>query len=531
MPYKRAYVTATLLLALLAYFWGLGSVQIPKIGDEVLYLQIARVTGESGSWLPLRYEAGVFSTKPPLLYWLGIMSTRLLGESLLAYRLPVLFITFLGALLLYLLAKKYLKDPLNAIWAVAVYLGFISTYQHGRPFLVNSFEVLFLLLPLLCFFYWPRMSKLNWILCALSWGAVAWSKSFALIGVGFFSLSWATHYLLPTERFWKRILYFGSAAIVSLGIFGLWFVFDPDPALLFNQFIIGENAEKFKGYAQYFAGLFTGSYTLFRIWLGPIANAGLYAFPMVGLLYFLFSNRKHFSDSMKALIVFTLAFLIFYSLPTQRQENYLLPTMAVFAIILARYKDHVPQIVWRASRIVLDLCFLLLSFAPIALKLLGQFSVTALILWGFCILVYPFIYFLWGEKFGYPLFVFLCYIQLTNFSEPFNQHFNYFLQNRDEKVWVPNRRLASYERFRFVAPGSVPQPYAPAEAFDDKCSVPLAGELMILEEEDLAKCSRRYETLEEVRDFKTRQSPSEILKIAAGDSTYLVRKLVLVKFL
>lgn len=528
MPYARRYAFLSLLIVLVAYLWGMGRVQVPKIGDEVLYLQIARVTGESGSLLPLRYEEGVFSTKPPLLYWLGIASTKVFGSSLWAYRLPVLLTTFLSAWVVYLLAFSFLKSRSSAVISATVYLGFISTFQHGRPFLVNSFEVLFLLFPLLIFYRKPQLSFLNWLFIALSWGAVSWSKSFALIPVGFLSLTAASYYLLNTS--WtKRVLYFGSASVLSLGIFALWFVFDPDPQLLFQQFVVGENAVKFKGYAHYFSGLFVGPYTLFRIWLGPLANAGLYMLPVGALAIFLFKKRHLLPAHDKALLVFMLAFLVFYSLPTQRQENYLLPLMGVLALFLVKYRDALPLPVWRVSLGITDLAFIVLSLAPLILSLWGTFTVPAKVLWILCVVGYPVIYFIWDTKYAYPLLVLLCFIQLTNFSDPFNKQFKSFEQNPAE-LWVPSRKLAQHERFRFMAPGSIPRSYLPEQA-TELCKSLKQGEWMVLEEADLLNCARPVEKIEEILDFKTRQKPMEFLKIASGQSEYLIRKLYLIKAL
>ncbi len=528
MPYARRYAFVTLLIVLVAYLWGVGRVQIPKIGDEVLYLQIARVTGESGSWLPLKYEEGVFSTKPPLLYWLGISSAKVFGNSLWAYRLPVLLATFLSAWIIYLLGIAYLRNRSSALISVSVFLGFISTFQHGRPFLVNSFEVLFLLFPLLIFYRKPQFTFINWVLIALSWGAVSWSKSFALIPVGFLSLIAASYYLVKTTWL-KRCVYFGSAATLSLCIFALWFVFDPDPQLLFQQFVVGENAVKFKGYAHYFSGLFVGSYTLFRIWLGPLANAGLYVLPVGALVVLLFKKRHLLPANDKALIVFMLAFLVFYSLPTQRQENYLLPLMGVLALLLVKYRDALPSQIWRISLGITDFVFIGLSLAPLVLSLWGSFTPFAKVLWVLCVIGYPMIYFIWDTKYAFPLLVLMCFIQLTNFSDPFNKQFKSFEQS-SAQVWVPTRKLAQHERFRFMAPGAIPRAYWPEQA-TDICKTLKEGEWMVLEEADLKNCARSVEKVEEILDFKTRQKPKELLMIALGKSDYLVRKLYLIKAL
>src|SRR5882672_10180875 len=70
------YVLAT-VLAVFTYFYGLDSDHAPKNGDEFVYAHITRVTAKSGHWLPLQSELrGMRNTKPPLIFWQGIASTR-----------------------------------------------------------------------------------------------------------------------------------------------------------------------------------------------------------------------------------------------------------------------------------------------------------------------------------------------------------------------------------------------------------------------------------------------------------------------
>jgi len=65
-----------LLLAIATYFFGLDSLHIPRNGDECIYMQITRLTAYSGHLLPLQSHPEMRNTKPPLLFWQGILSTR-----------------------------------------------------------------------------------------------------------------------------------------------------------------------------------------------------------------------------------------------------------------------------------------------------------------------------------------------------------------------------------------------------------------------------------------------------------------------
>ena len=62
---------ALLIGAVAVYALGLGGQYIPTNGDEMVYTHIARLTAESGHWLPLVSDLdNMRNTKPPLLFWL-----------------------------------------------------------------------------------------------------------------------------------------------------------------------------------------------------------------------------------------------------------------------------------------------------------------------------------------------------------------------------------------------------------------------------------------------------------------------------
>lgn len=550
--FDRSAIWFVIGVALIAYFWGLGGIQIPKIGDEVLYLQIARVTSESGAWLPLRYEGGVFSTKPPLLYWLGMFfSNKAQNYNLWSMRLPVVLVTLAGAVLVYLLSMKLfanerLERKKTALWSASAYLAFLSTYQHGRPFLVNSFEVLFLLAPLVFYFYRPQLTKGFWFVCVLCWGAVAWVKSFALIGVGAFSMGaavWVLDSQLRDSRkkLLKAALFFSSAVFLALGIFSLWFVFDPDPQLLFQQFVIGENAVKFKGYQHYLSGLFVGVYPIYRIWLGPFANAGLLIFLLIGLTVDFFKNgfpkfRKikidHLKESQKkvlALVAYVGAFLVFYSLPTQRQENYLLPAMAVLAVLMAEYRAQIPRVFWKITIMLILLVFVVLTATPFWFSFWPQWPLLARCFWLLSVFLFLLIFKTKRHFEFYPVLVFLCYIQLSNFSIPFNQSFQFMKSNPGTELWVPTHKIAQEERFRFLAPNSRPKGYDSPEKLLELCNKLPRGSYLVLEEGMEKSCLRQVTLLEVLPDLRSRQKFSEMLQILLGKTQYLMRTLKLLR--
>ena len=89
-------------LCVAVYLLGLGSPYAPTNGDEMVYIHIARMTAESGHWLPLQSELlGTRNTKPPLLIWQAMVAGGWGAHwSLWALRLPSILYTFATASLL-----------------------------------------------------------------------------------------------------------------------------------------------------------------------------------------------------------------------------------------------------------------------------------------------------------------------------------------------------------------------------------------------------------------------------------------------
>ena len=83
-------------LGILAYLYSLGGMHIPSTGDEGPYLQITRLTAATGHWLPLQPAEGLGVTKPPLLFWQGLIVSNW-GQDweLWRFRLPIVGYTFL----------------------------------------------------------------------------------------------------------------------------------------------------------------------------------------------------------------------------------------------------------------------------------------------------------------------------------------------------------------------------------------------------------------------------------------------------
>jgi len=456
-------IIAGLCIAGISYFYGLDSIHIPGIGDESPYIQITRLTAESGKCLPLLSDQGVLNTKPPLLFWQGMLSTNW-GQCwhLWNLRIPVVLYSFLIAFTIGYLTGKITGSAFSGYMGGLIYLGFLSTIQQGRPFLVHAPETLFLFLPLVIIFNKERISFREAIFCGLSLGMAALYKSFFLVFAGCFALSLV---LLHRTGFRFRSclrrygLYLLLMLVIGIGMFLIWPLLDPHPDLVFSQFFLEEHGSKFDPGA-FFKGLFAGNYTLFRIWLGNFANGGLYFLIILALLIDLVMRRDVLTRAEKQLWIYILAFLIIYSFPTQRQENYILPTCAALSVLLALRWNGIPPVWFRISYGIAILMSAALLWLPLEVNRCAGDALFTRINYGAAIFLLSVSLFglvkISHGRFLFPIVILGIFLTVSLFLRPFSQHFKPETCTllKGQTVYFPSNFRASEEKYRFILPGA-----------------------------------------------------------------------------
>ena len=350
MQVSPRIAAATLALAVVAYGYGLGSLHILANGDEMIYAQIARATAASGHWLPLQSEmADMVNTKPPFLTWQGMLSTDWGRQwTLAALRWPSLAWTFATAALAGLLAWRASgRAPVGAL-AAAIYLAFLSTYRYGRPFLTNPPETFWVFACFFIMLWWrPRSFESRLVfptvvgLCA---GVALFAKSFAqLVPIGAGLVAWHLHEVRRPDGGpdWRR-LFLRSApglvwtALLALSVFALWFLFDPDPAAIWREFVVGENLGKMKaGRASYLLAALWGRMSVWGYALSWFLDAGLLAFPLLGTLIRAWQHRREATAIERLLWIWAGVLFLVFLVPTQRSGRYLLEAMPGIAVIMA----------------------------------------------------------------------------------------------------------------------------------------------------------------------------------------------------
>ena len=459
------------VLAFFTYFYGLDSQHIPKNGDEYPYEHITRMTAASGHWLPLQSELQDFrNTKPPLLFWQGITSTQWAFDwSLWNLRWPSVIYTLLTAGMVFVLGWKLSGHVETGFLAMLTFLAFFSTYRYGRPFLTDSPSVFWLFVPCFALLLWRQRILESRLVMPLLLGTFTGIgllyKSFALLlPVGLW-LAWAhlrrRRYDFSTflTRDAGKVVILG---IVALAIFSLWFLLDPDPRAIVTKFVLEENAGKFAAQGGYLKSFFWGASSIWRLVVSYPINAGLLMFPVIGLFYVSFTRRTQLSDEETLLWMWVLTLFVVFSLPSQRDERYLLPAMPALAVLAALNWERISRQAFAASLVVTGVGVLLMIHLSFEL----QHSAGPLYPVGYWVLLSATLIVvstaLAVSRLTRPLVnvaVLLGFLSFAAFFRPFDGARGTYGADvqalvKGRTVWVPTNFAAREEGHRFLLPGA-----------------------------------------------------------------------------
>ena len=482
-----------ILFALLVYCTGLGSDHLATNGDELLYAQISKLTAQSGQLLPLQVaEEWLRNTKPPLLFWQGILSTDWGSHwSLALLRAPNILYTLLTAGLLFLIGWKRTRSPALGITAALLFLCFFSTYRYGRVFLTSAPETFWLFAPLALLLLHKEPRFPEGLLWPWLWGG--------MIGIGLLYKSFAL--VVPVAvtmalwqlraRDWKLSPFLTKDAwriammiVASLLFFGLWFWLDPNPASVLKDFVMRENAGKFNtGGESYWLNLVWGGSSFWRIAVSYPLNAGLLALVAVALFIDTWKRRHHLGHLEVFLWIWMIVLAAFFCIPNQRDERYLIPAMPALALLIAMRLGHLPR--WVISVTLVAAGIVMAGLIGLALLLQHAAATDSLYpLWALLVPIFGLAgvaFGLFSNHYSRPLLapsilmVYLCY---AAFLIPLDRGPGLFKGEGLEavigcEVSVPSNFNAREESYGFLLPGAAVKPY------DHKSSPPKTGLVVI----------------------------------------------------
>ena len=548
---------ALAIMVALGYLFGLGGDHIPRNGDELVYANIARLTAESGNWLPLRSAWDFMrNTKPPVLFWQAMVAGSW-GDhwTLLNLRLPSVIYTWLITLMVGLLTWKIVSGKTDmqpeageksrhAITAGAiaalVYLSFFSTYRYGRPYLTSGPETFWLFGVFFSIAWSPaKLLASRWtfpLIAGLAIGLGCLYKSFAMVVPVGFGLALCYQVVGAQKAPWQvfrrglvpdafRVM---LICLLALAVFGLWFVLDPQPGEVWREFVVGENAGKFKSSPGYLAVAFS-SHGIITIITGYFSNAGLLLPVAVGgawAAWTSFRRKVPVSAAEKVLWLWLLAFALVFMLPNQRSTRYLIPAMPALAVLISLYWS-------RIGRVWFILTLLLCMLGALAMGLIGYGAVSATenagiyspLFWVFlATIALACIAGIVKKNFARPvtaLAAFAVLFALALASAPFNGKLGEFKPEtiallKGQDVAVPSNFNGHFERYTFILPGAKITPYfaeQPVDYADAEALVKTSRYVLVQRRKGQQPCTQ-CRIIDSRWDLRSRQAEKDGTKAA-----------------
>lgn len=494
-----------LVLCAALYLLGLGSAYAPTNGDEMVYIHIARRTAESGHWLPLVSDiANLRNTKPPLLFWQAMIAGDW-GQNwnLFALRFPSIVYTFASAWMIATITRFWTRDANKGLLAAALFLLFFCNFRYGRVYLTSAAETFLFSLPIYALLWQMLKSDVAsamdakpfhkiWIAvlaAGLCFGLGIAYKSFALIAPASATLWLAL--LMREQKLHARLIIghsftVGVVSLIALGLFGLWFLLDPNPQSVWNEFVIGENAGKMSGSMGYWQAALHGEYPMWTQLLAYPVNAGLLAFLVLGFFWFtLVSLFKRLSgiptetspppspppppNIAPILWMWLLVWLVIFTIPSQRSERYVIPAIPALAMLLAMHWEKIARIWFWLSLLIIAIPLLIIArvawvMGGLAMAQSGDVVLTLFIAAsGILAAIAGFAKPNWLRN--SVLFSCLClYAGFSAMVHPLDRpeaNYSDSVQNQASnwRIAVPNGFTGQYERFHFLLPASHLIPY------------------------------------------------------------------------
>lgn len=141
---EKYYPVLILLLGLLFYIPFLGHVHLFD-WDEINFAESAREMLLTKNYGIVQINFKPFWEKPPLFFWMQVLSMKLFGINEFAARFPNAFIGCCTLLILYFIGKKEKNERFGLIWAL-IYWGSLTPHLYFKSGIIDPSFNLFIFL-------------------------------------------------------------------------------------------------------------------------------------------------------------------------------------------------------------------------------------------------------------------------------------------------------------------------------------------------------------------------------------------------
>jgi 4-amino-4-deoxy-L-arabinose transferase-like glycosyltransferase len=141
---KKYYPWLILVSAIIFFIPFLGAVHLFD-WDEINFAESAREMIVTGNFSRVQIDFHPFWEKPPLFFWMQVLSMKVFGISEFAARLPNAIIGIATLMLFYFLGKKLYDEKFGLIWSLA-YMGSFLPHLYFKSGIIDPFFNFFIFL-------------------------------------------------------------------------------------------------------------------------------------------------------------------------------------------------------------------------------------------------------------------------------------------------------------------------------------------------------------------------------------------------
>jgi 4-amino-4-deoxy-L-arabinose transferase-like glycosyltransferase len=323
--HRVLFLLSTAALVYLAFI-GLREVWYP---DEPDIAEVARAMFVSGDWVSPRRMGVIWVDYPPMIYWMGTISSHVFGEmTAFSLRLPNALAAIITILLTAGVARSWFGEKAG-LWAGFALLTFLMFVYEGNSYRPDVMFTLTILAGMVSYVAGGEGSG-NVSLRAAAFvffGLAMLSKGpLGLLLPGLVLVVW-----LAIQHKWWRIVELAPLALVALLVYALWFLsnaqamgwesmFGEFYAQNFERFLTSEN----RGHGQ------PWYYYIRNFWIDFAPWSWLFP-PAVWWIY---RTEKWRDPKIMLALLWFVIFVAFLSLAATKRQLYLLPAYPAVALLL-----------------------------------------------------------------------------------------------------------------------------------------------------------------------------------------------------
>jgi 4-amino-4-deoxy-L-arabinose transferase-like glycosyltransferase len=214
------------VLAALLFIPFLGNVHLFD-WDEINFAESAREMIVSGNYLSVQINFIPFTEKPPLFFWMQVVSMKIFGVNEFAARFPNAVCGIVTLIVLFRIGKQVFNEQFARNW-VMIYLGTFVTYLYFKSGIIDPWFNLFIFLAIYNFYNLtiPHKQKRNKlaILTGLYLGLAVLTKGPVAILISF--LVYIVVVVLNRFRFFINVKEFMVIFLTTLLVCFTWFGID-----------------------------------------------------------------------------------------------------------------------------------------------------------------------------------------------------------------------------------------------------------------------------------------------------------------